>query len=49
MASTWCVNSEALDASSTVKAYKQLSNAELAFCSLKTIDIAKQRLEAVDR
>src|SRR5215467_2990572 len=33
------VNSEALDASSTVKAYKQLSNAERAFCSLKTIDI----------
>src|SRR5262249_18756588 len=33
------VNSEALDASSTVKAYKQLSNAERAFRSLKTIDI----------
>jgi len=33
------VNSEALDASSTVKAYKQLSNAERAFRSLKTIDL----------
>jgi hypothetical protein len=33
------VNSEALDASSTVKAYKQLSNAVRAFRSLKTIDI----------
>src|SRR5215831_8879935 len=33
------LNSEALDASSTVKAYKQLSNAERAFRSLKTIDI----------
>jgi Transposase DDE domain len=33
------VSSEALDASLTVKAYKQLSNAERAFRSLKTIDI----------
>ena len=33
------VNGEALDASSTVKAYKQLSNAERAFRSLKSIDI----------
>jgi transposase len=33
------VNREALDASSTVKAYKQLSNAERAFRSLKSIDI----------
>src|SRR5262249_55029803 len=33
------VDSEALDAGSTVKAYKQLSNAERAFRSLKTIDI----------
>ena len=33
------VNSGALDAGSTVKAYKQLSNAERAFRSLKTIDI----------
>jgi hypothetical protein len=36
---TCSVNSEALDASSAVKAYKQLSNAERAFRSLKTIDI----------
>jgi transposase len=33
------VNREVLDASSTVKAYKQLSNAERAFRSLKSIDI----------
>jgi Transposase DDE domain len=33
------VNREALDATSTVKAYKQLSNAERAFHSLKSIDI----------
>jgi transposase len=33
------VNAKALDASSTVKAYKQLSNAERAFRSLKTVDI----------
>jgi hypothetical protein len=33
------VNRDALDASSTVKAYKQLSNAERAFRSLKSIDI----------
>jgi hypothetical protein len=33
------VNLEALDATSTVKAYKQLSNAERAFRSLKSIDI----------
>ena len=33
------VNLEALDATSTVKAYKQLSNAERAFRSIKSIDI----------
>jgi Transposase DDE domain len=33
------VSGETLDASSTVKAYKQLSNAERAFRSLKSIDI----------
>src|SRR5262249_309565 len=33
------VNGEALDASSTVTAYKQLSNAERAFRRLKSIDI----------
>ena len=33
------VNRESLDATSTVKAYKQLSNAERAFRSLKSIDI----------
>ena len=33
------VNGEALDANSTVKAYKQLSNAERAFRSLNSIDI----------
>jgi transposase len=33
------VDSQALDATSTVKAYKQLSNAERAFRSLKTIDL----------
>jgi len=33
------VNRESLDATSTIKAYKQLSNAERAFRSLKSIDI----------